>query len=178
MENGNDDLDETAHGLTGTADAKGFTMIAKLRLVYGRAAGNEANDGDGASTDSQEFAIDQTGATGAADWVADATTAVEKLKAYLDLYNANTPAADASGELASDGYEAAYTELTGGSTPGDEYEGKCSTAVNNAVGHAADLTGEFDGSNPFNFAWVNETAAEFAGWVTGSEDAVLTLCAR
>jgi len=47
-----------------------------MRLVYGRVAGVQANDGNGNDVNSQEYDMAETGATGAADWSADATTSV------------------------------------------------------------------------------------------------------
>jgi len=88
MENGNSDLDESAHGVTGATASKAYTWINQLRLVYGRAAGNLAGDGDGTGdVDSFEYKAQQTGATGYADWVTDAGNMVAKLKLYLDTFN-------------------------------------------------------------------------------------------
>lgn len=88
MTAGNDDLSETSISTSASVDAKAKDWVLALRLVYGFTAGNTSGDGDGADVDSQEFAIAQTGTTGAADWSTDATAAIEALKAYLDVYNA------------------------------------------------------------------------------------------
>lgn len=104
--------------------------IAKLQLVYGASgatAGPADNDGDGSgSTDSEEYKLDQTGSTGADDFIVAARAQVVALHAFVETQYANTPmntsancsdAACVSEIVATantntgDGFEGAYTSL-------------------------------------------------------------------
>lgn len=98
-------------------------------MVYGRVTGvstanNTANDGDGSTTNSKEFDAQQTGSSGYADWVTDARTMVDNLQKYMDVYNAS--------ELASDGFEGAYTAVEG-SSAGGPWDGACTDAAGNGA---------------------------------------------
>jgi len=62
--------------------------IAKLQLVYGASgatAGPADNDGDGSgATDSEEYKLDQTGSTGADDFIVAARAQVVALHAFVE----------------------------------------------------------------------------------------------
>lgn len=57
MTAGNDDLSETVLSTSASVDAKAKDWVLALRLVYGRTAGVQANDGNGTDVNSQEFDI-------------------------------------------------------------------------------------------------------------------------
>lgn len=177
MENGNEDLDESAHGVTGETASKAYTWINQLRLVYGRAAGNVSGDGDGTGdVDSFEYKAQQTGNAGYADWVTDAGTMVAKLKLYLDAFNVLS-GGTGTGEIGTDGYESQYTEVTGGTSEGDEYTGLCTTPTGGAKA-AITLTNAWDTTKTMGLSWATsaETNAEI-GDDTGDEEDALSICA-
>lgn len=106
MTSGNTNLAETAHGLTGAVDAKSYTWVKKLQLVYG-ATPNTSTDGDGTNP-SEAYTIAQTSSTsgteGAGAWVTAATSAVTTLATYITTYNANVPAGTTTEITGTDGY--------------------------------------------------------------------------
>lgn len=162
-----------AHGITGTGKSKAKAWVEKLTLVYGYTAGNKASDGDctdatctNGTVNSQEFDIIQTGSTGSADWVADATAKVQALKAYLDVYNPAMTAEAASAGTAwitsSDGLAGAFTNIDNDSG----YETFCATAAGNSA--SVTMSSLYDGSATYTKDWV---AAANISEIGGSSDA-------
>lgn len=95
-------------------------------------ANNAANDGNYAGdADSAEYTI-QSGvaATNYSSWVSNTRLQVIGMKNFYTAYNAVANAMTvAAGELGSDGYSSAYTEVKGDNASGALYTGKCTTAT-------------------------------------------------
>lgn len=145
MSDGSDDIDETAHGVTGNVNSKAKEWVTQLRLVYGASdtdySALTAGDNDGGSADSANFNILQTATStpfGSKGWTDAGETYVQAVLAWAQIWK--------DAELNSDGYEGAYTLIETSGTA----DGTCTTT---AAGYDLSITASDWDNTTADLSW-------------------------